>query len=175
MTTALKELNELKRRATVGRQQGAQAVLFTPDEVLYLIAQLEPQSAPAGAVVQEPITHLRYRCGNGNHDIQHGEWLEVCEPDEKSDDGAPAFPVYSEKTFAPALEADVRDALMKAVAPFVDLAYAAQDRDMVAGNDDDVIALSAVGAWSSATVTNKECRELEKAYRGGRWALKEQS
>jgi hypothetical protein len=48
----------------------------------------------------EPVAHLRYRCsqqwdGNGNNDIQHHEGYEVCESEEKGDDGNPAFPVYT--------------------------------------------------------------------------------
>lgn len=48
----------------------------------------------------EPIAHLRFWAsqswsGNGNHGVEHGEGLEVCQPGEVGDDGKPAFPVFA--------------------------------------------------------------------------------
>lgn len=56
---------------------------------------------PGGALhmPQEPVAHLKFWAaqswsGNGNHDIDCGEGLEVCEPGEIGADGLPAFPVF---------------------------------------------------------------------------------
>jgi len=48
----------------------------------------------------EPVAHLKFWAsqswsGSGNHDIEHGEGLEVCNAGEIGDDGKPAFPVYA--------------------------------------------------------------------------------
>jgi len=56
---------------------------------------------PGGALhmPQEPVAHLKFWAaqswsGNGNHDIDCGEGLEVCEAGEIGADGKPAFPVF---------------------------------------------------------------------------------
>lgn len=56
---------------------------------------------PGGALhmPQEPVAHLKYWAaqrwsGCGDHEIEHGEGLEVCEPGEIGADGQPAFPVF---------------------------------------------------------------------------------
>lgn len=54
-------------------------------------------SAPVQA--QEPVAHLKFWAaqswsGNGNHDVDCGEGLEVCEAGEVGADKLPAFPVY---------------------------------------------------------------------------------
>lgn len=56
-----------------------------------------PGAAPVKA--QEPVAHLKFWAaqswsGNGNHDIDCGEGLEVCEAGEIGADMLPAFPVY---------------------------------------------------------------------------------
>jgi hypothetical protein len=60
-------------------------------------------SSQATKVQAVPVAYLRYWArqswsGNGNHDIDHGEGLEVCDAGEVGDDGVPAFPVYAAPT-----------------------------------------------------------------------------
>lgn len=55
--------------------------------------------AAAPVQAQEPVAHLKFWAaqswsGNGNHDIDCGEGLEVCEAGEIGADKLPAFPVY---------------------------------------------------------------------------------
>lgn len=55
------------------------------------------QAAPVQA--QEPVAYLKFWAeqswsGNGNHDIDYGEGLEVCEAGEIGADKLPDFPVY---------------------------------------------------------------------------------
>lgn len=67
----------------------------------------------AGAVLrdgekQEPVAYLRFRAaqswsGNGNHDVESNEWLEVCNAYDIGDDKQPAFQVYTNP--APSLQA----------------------------------------------------------------------
>ncbi len=59
------------------------------------LAMAPKQEAPA----QEPVAHLKFWAaqswsGNGNHDVDCGEGLEVCEAGEIGADKLPAFPVY---------------------------------------------------------------------------------
>lgn len=57
------------------------------------------QDAAAPVQAQEPVAHLKFWAaqswsGNGNHDIDCGEGLEVCEAGDIGADKFPAFPVY---------------------------------------------------------------------------------
>lgn len=54
---------------------------------------------------EPPIAYLRFRAaqqwsGNGNHDVEHNEWLETCHAHEVGDDKLPAFPVYAARQIA---------------------------------------------------------------------------
>lgn len=60
----------------------------------------ECRKAAANKAEVEPVAHLKFWArqswsGNGNHDVEHAEGLEVCKAGDIGDDGEPAFPVYA--------------------------------------------------------------------------------
>ena len=58
-----------------------------------------PDCSTAPVQAQEPVAYLKFWAeqswsGNGNHDIDYGEGLEVCEAGDIGADKLPAFPVF---------------------------------------------------------------------------------
>jgi len=95
---------------------------------------------PGGALhmPQEPVAHLKFLAaqswsGNGNHDVESGEGLEVCKPGEIGADGLPAFPVFlhaipgslamAPKQEAPQPAPEIRTVLRDALASGLTLTY----------------------------------------------------
>lgn len=60
----------------------------------------------------EPVTHLRWwarQIDEGHGNIGHEEGYEVCKPDELSDDGSAAFPVYATPPATTGVSTDMSD------------------------------------------------------------------
>lgn len=76
------------------------AAQSTTQEIRAVANPVEFDGIKTDAVqAQEPVAHLKFWAaqswsGNGNHDIDCGEGLEVCEAGEIGADKLPAFPVY---------------------------------------------------------------------------------
>lgn len=88
------ELTDERIRAAGGIVHKDGNIFFKNIDVLRaVLAQAAPVAVPA-----KPVAWMKFRAAqswDGRGDIDHNEWLEVCQPGEIGDDKLPAFPVYA--------------------------------------------------------------------------------
>jgi hypothetical protein len=109
------------------------------DYVLKRDVQALLAASPAHQAAGEPIAYLRFWAaqswtGNGNHDVEHGEGLEVCKQGDVGTDGSPAFPVFAAPVAAH--QAVVPEGFVLApVESTVEMDSAGHDALLAAGNN----------------------------------------